>query len=161
MLRMWLKYASNAQSTQSSIVRSTNARHARANSKSRTKRPQLQVLPIEQCDSCRLSGRISDVCTFRECQCYNVEIDFLNLNVLLLSTSRGRHTIDDYFETQDATVRPNDLRIELEGKFLEFTDWTHVAQRFPFSDRQVLELKSVARAYKRTSSRESSRTVRP
>ena len=49
--------------------------------------------------------------------------------------------IDDYFETQDVTVRPNDLRIE--GKFPEFTDWTHVAQRFPLSDRQVLELKSV------------------
>jgi len=92
------------------------------------------------------------VCTFREC--YNVEIDFLN--VLLLS--RGRHTIDDYFETQEVTVRPNDLRIE--GKFLEFTDWTHVALRFPLSDRQVLELKSVAHAYKRTSSREYDRTKR-
>ena len=91
--------------------------------------------PSSTCDSCKLSGHISDVCTFREC--YNVEIDFLN--VLLLS--RGRHTIDDYFETQDVTVRPNDLRIE--GKFLEFSDWTHVAQRFPLSDRQVMELKSV------------------
>ena len=108
--------------------------------------------PSSTCDSCKLSGHISDVCTFREC--YNVEIDFLN--VLLLS--RGRHTIDDYFETQDVTVRPNDLRIE--GKFLEFTDWTHVAQRFPLSDRQVLELKSVAHAYKRTSSREYDRTKR-
>jgi len=108
--------------------------------------------PSSTCDSCKLSGHISDVCTFREC--YNVEIDFLN--VLLLS--RGRHTIDDYFETQEVTVRPNDLRIE--GKFLEFTDWTHVAQRFPLSDRQVLELKSVAHAYKRTSSREYDRTKR-
>ena len=30
--------------------------------------------PSSTCDSCKLSGHISDVCTFREC--YNVEIDF-------------------------------------------------------------------------------------
>ena len=133
-----------------SIVQSTNARHARANSDQ--KATTISTARRAQCDSCKLSGHISDVCTFREC--YNVEIDFLN--VLLLS--RGRHTIDDYFETLEVIVRPNDLRIE--GKFLEFTDWTHVARRFPLSDRQVLELKSVAHAYKRTSSREYDRTKR-
>ncbi len=53
------------------------------------------------------------LCTF--CECRNFEIDYLNVSLL----TKGRQTIDDYFETQDVTVRTNDLLIKC--KFLEFT----------------------------------------
>jgi hypothetical protein len=79
----------------------------------------------------------ADVCTFR--QCYDVEVDYLNLLLL----TKGRHTIESYFDANgQACIQPNALRIH--GKFTESNDWDEVKQRFAITDRQVLELKSVA-----------------
>ena len=93
------------------------------------------------------------MCTFR--QCYDVEIDYLNLLLL----TKARSTIESYFDATDqASVQPNALRID--GKFSESTDWNHVKQRFAISDRQVLELKSVAHEFKRATTREYERATR-
>ena len=63
------------------------------------------------------------------------------LNLLLLT--KGRHTIESYFDANgQACIQPNALRIH--GKFTESNDWDEVKQRFAITDRQVLELKSVA-----------------
>ena len=103
--------------------------------------------------ACKLTGHITDVCTFR--QCYDVEIDYLNLLLL----TKARSTIESYFDATDqASVQPNALRID--GKFSESTDWNHVKQRFAISDRQVLELKSVAHEFKRATTREYERSQR-
>ena len=68
--------------------------------------------PLAQCESCKLTGHITDVCTSR--QCYDVEIDYLNLLLL----NKARSTIESYFDATDqAGVRPNALRID--GKFSE------------------------------------------
>ena len=52
--------------------------------------------PLAQCESCKLIGHITDVCTFR--QCCDVEIDYLNLLLL----TKVRNTIESYF---DATLK--------------------------------------------------------
>ena len=109
--------------------------------------------PLAQCDACNLSGHIADVCTFR--QCYDVEVDYLNLLLL----TKGRNTIDSYFDANgQACIQPNALRIH--GKFTESTDWDDVKQRFAITDRQVLELKSVAYEFKRTTTQEYNRAQR-
>ena len=109
--------------------------------------------PLAQCDACNLSGHIADVCTFR--QCYDVEVDYLNLLLL----TKGRNTIDSYFDANgQARIQPNALRIH--GKFTESTDWDDVKQRFAITDRQVLELKSVAYEFKRTTIQEYNRAQR-
>ena len=93
--------------------------------------------PLAQCDACNLSRHIADVCSFR--QCYDVEVGYLNLLLL----TKGRHTIESYFDANgQACIQPNALRIH--GKFTESNDWDEVKQRFAITDRQVLELKSVA-----------------
>ena len=82
--------------------------------------------PLAQCESCKLTGHITDVCTFR--QCYDVEIDYLNLLLL----TKARSTIESYFDATDqASVQSNELRID--GKFSESSDWNHVKQRFVVS----------------------------
>jgi len=87
------------------------------------------------------------VCTFR--QCCDVEIDYLNLLLL----TKVRNTIESYFDATDqASEQPNPLRID--GKFSESSDWNHVKLRFAISDRQVLELKSIAYEFKRATTRE-------
>ncbi len=48
--------------------------------------------PLAQCDACNLSGHIAIVCTFR--QCYDVEVDYLNLLLL----TKGRSTIESSFD---------------------------------------------------------------
>jgi hypothetical protein len=70
------------------------------------------------------------------------------LNLLLLT--KGHNTIDSYYfdANGEACIQPNALRIH--GKFMESTDWDDVKQRFAITDRQVLELKSVAYEFKRT-----------
>jgi hypothetical protein len=79
--------------------------------------------PLAQCDACNLSGHIADVCTFR--QCYDVEVDHLNLLLL----TKGRTTIESYFDANgEACIHPNALRIH--GKFTESIDWDDVKQRF-------------------------------
>ena len=109
--------------------------------------------PLAQCESCKLTGHITDVCTFR--QCCDVEIDYLNLLLL----TKARNTIESYFDATDqASVQSNALRID--GKFSESSDWNHVKQRFAISDRQVLELKSVAHEFKRATTREYERAQR-
>ena len=93
------------------------------------------------------------MCTFR--QCCDVEIHYLNLLLL----TKARNTIESYFDATDqASVQPNALHID--GKFSESTDWNHVKQRFAISDRQVLELKSVAHEFKRATTREYERATR-
>ena len=93
--------------------------------------------PLAQCDACNLSRHIADVCSVR--QCYDVEVVYLNLLLL----TKGRHTIESYFDANgQACIQPNALRIH--GKFTESNDWDEVKQRFAITDRQVLELKSVA-----------------
>ena len=110
--------------------------------------------PLAQCDACNLSGHIADVCTFR--QCYDVEVDYL-LNLLLLT--KGRNTIESYFDANgEACIQPNALRIH--GKFTESVDWDDVKQRFAITDRQILELKSVAYEFKRTTTQEYNRAQR-
>jgi hypothetical protein len=110
--------------------------------------------PLAQCDACNLSGHIADVCTFR--QCYDVEVDYL-LNLLLLT--KGRNTIESYFDANgEACIQPNALRIH--GKFTESIDWDDVKQRFAITDRQVLELKSVAYEFKWTTTQEYHRAQR-
>jgi hypothetical protein len=112
-----------------------------------------QHCPLAQCESCKLTGHITDVCTFR--QCCDVEIHYLNLLLL----TKARNTIESYFDATDqASVQPNALHID--GKFSESTDWNHVKQRFAISDRQVLELKSVAHEFKRATTREYERATR-
>jgi len=112
-----------------------------------------QHCPLAQCESCKLTGHITDVCTFR--QCCDVEIHYLNLLLL----TKARNTIESYFDATDqASVQPNALHID--GKFSESTDWNHVQQRFAISDRQVLELKSVAHEFKRATTREYERAQR-
>ena len=82
-----------------------------------------QHCPLAQCESCKLTGHITDVCTFR--QCCDVEIHYLNLLLL----TKARNTIESYFDATDqASVQPNALHID--GKFSESTDWNHVKQRF-------------------------------
>ena len=108
--------------------------------------------PRAQCESCKLTGHITDVCTFR--QCCDVEIDYLNLLLL----TKARNAIESYFDASDqASVQSNALRID--GKFSESSDWNHVKQRFAISDRQVLELKSVAHEFKRATTREYERAT--
>ena len=86
-----------------------------------------QHCPLAQCESCKLIGHITDVCTFR--QCCDVEIAYLNLLLL----TKARNTIESYFDATDqASVQPNALRID--GKFSESSDWNHVKQRFAISD---------------------------
>jgi hypothetical protein len=64
------------------------------------------------------------------------------LSQLLLLT-KGRHTIESYFDANgQACIQPDALRIH--GKFTESNDWDEVKQHFAITDRQVLELKSVA-----------------
>jgi hypothetical protein len=90
---------------------------------------------------------MEDVCTFR--QCYDVEVDYLNLLLL----TKGRNTIESYFDANgEACIQPNALRIH--GKFTKSIDWDDVKQRFAITDRQVLELKSVAYEFKRTTTQE-------
>ncbi len=98
-------------------------------------------LALAQCDACNLSGHIADVCSFR--QCYDVEVDYLNLLLL----TKGRHTIESYFDAGNgqACIQPNALRIR--GKFTESNDWDVVKQRLAITDRQVLELKSSSVAH--------------
>jgi hypothetical protein len=84
-----------------------------------------------------------------------VEVDYLNLLLL----TKGRNTIDSYFDANgEACIQPNALRIH--GKFMESTDWDDVKQRFAITDRQVLELKSVAYEFKRTTTQEYNRAQR-
>ena len=79
--------------------------------------------PLAHCDACNLSGHIADVCTFR--QCYDVEVDYLNLLLL----TKGRNTIESYFDANgEACIQPNALRIH--GKFTGSIDWDDVKQRF-------------------------------
>ena len=60
--------------------------------------------PLAQCESCKLTGHITDVCTFR--QCYDVEIDYLKLLLL----TKARNPIESYFDATDqASVQPNAL----------------------------------------------------
>ena len=93
------------------------------------------------------------MCTFR--QCYDVEVDYLNLLLL----TKGRNTIESYFDANgEACIQPNALRIH--GKFTESIDWDYVKQRFAITDRQVLELKSVAYEFKRTTTQEYNRAQR-
>ena len=93
------------------------------------------------------------MCTFR--QCYDVEVDYLNLLLL----TKGRNTIESYFDANgEACIQPNALRIH--GKFTESIDWDDVKQRFAITDRQVLELKSVAYEFKRTTTQEYNRAQR-
>jgi hypothetical protein len=85
-----------------------------------------------------------------------VEVDYL-LNLLLLT--KGRNTIESYFDANgEACIQPNALRIH--GKFTESIDWDDVKQRFAITDRQVLELKSVAYEFKRTTTQEYNRAQR-
>jgi hypothetical protein len=78
-----------------------------------------------------------------------VEVDYLNLLLL----TKGRNTIESYFDANgEACIQPNALRIH--GKFTESIDWDDVKQRFAITDRQVLELKSVAYEFKRTTTQE-------
>jgi hypothetical protein len=72
-----------------------------------------------------------------------IEVDYLSLLLL----TKGRHTIESYFDGngQAYNFEPNALRIH--GKFTESNDWDEVKplrQRFAITDRQVLELTSVA-----------------
>ena len=48
----------------------------------------------------------------------------------------------------------------MHGKFMESTDWDDVKKRFAITDRQVLELKSVAYEFKRTTTQEYNRVQR-
>jgi hypothetical protein len=84
-----------------------------------------------------------------------VEVDYLNLLLL----TKGRNTIESYFDANgEACIQPNALRIH--GKFTESIDWDDVKQRFAITDRQVLELKSVAYEFKRTTTQEYNRAQR-
>jgi hypothetical protein len=79
-------------------------------------------------------------------------------NRLLLLT-KGRNTIESYFDANgEACIQPNALRIH--GKFTESIDWDNVKQRFAITDRQVLELKSIAYEFKRTTTQEYNRAQR-
>jgi len=55
-------------------------------------------------------------------------------------------------------IQLNALRID--GKCTESTNWDEVKQRFAITDRQVLELKSVANEFKRTTTHEYNRAQR-
>ena len=55
----------------------------------------------------------------------------------------------------------NPTRFErVHGKFTESIDWDDVKQRFAITDRQVLELKSVAYEFKWTTTQEYNRAQR-
>jgi len=84
-----------------------------------------------------------------------VEVDYLNLLLL----PKGRTTIVSYFDANgQACIQPNALRIH--GKFTKSIDWDDVKQRFAITDRQVLELKSVAYEFKWTTTQEYHRAQR-
>ena len=55
-------------------------------------------------------------------------------------------------------IQLNALRID--GKCMESTNWDEVKQRFAITDRQVLEFKSVANEFKRTTTHEYNRAQR-
>jgi hypothetical protein len=69
-----------------------------------------------------------------------VEVD--NLNLLLLT--KGRHTIESYFDAIGQACMHTTQRASHPWQFTESNDWDEVKQRFAITDRQVLELKSVA-----------------
>jgi hypothetical protein len=54
----------------------------------------------------------------------------------------------------------NPTRFASMANFTESTDWDDVKQRFAITDRQVLELKSVAHEFKRTTTHEYNRAQR-